>query len=387
MEEKQSISLIQVLHKGKELRQENLERLSKFNIKEYKDLPEPFKIFFLNVFTKDSVLSKEEFLEFSFSIFYSSLADNEGRGSYNFLQNLKRIKPETVNRKEDIINVFYSVWDKSALNLPLYKINKTNELRHIIKEFSMKDYLIGASYLTMLLNEENIYKNESEKCKFKLSSICFYIFALLYLEEKEKIHKIMSILTKEKMVKSFEICLMDEFESLIRILMSTKGLTPPERESTFKKTFEQIHGENQEKIELLIKDYTKIISELKEQISDLEEENDVLRLELKSLKKEIKKNSSLNKLYKKRIVLIGDTAKKNRYEELFKKYNVRSFVFLDSFDDHSKIVSTAINSDFVFHMTEMSKHNVSNLLAAAKANVILVNKNSISALENAIKKL
>lgn len=371
-----------LLLEGKALREQNTN--IDFDITKCK-LPESFKVYFINVINNGDVnLCLQDFLEFTYILYYNCMCLREGYGCEPFLQSIKHLKGKYTLNRRLIYDTLTETWEKNALSLPAYKRNKNNQTRKIFKDFMMKDYMMALAHYTHKSNVDSVPQMELERCKVKVSNATFFVFACMYTKDYAMIEKVYSTIIKNKNAKLFEACLLDDFIDIVRCILKAKGVELSNDGFEEKERYRELCDENQEKIDLMAKEYNKIIDGLKSKIAELSNENTLLKNQLELKNKEIERLTEMNKLRNKNILLIGDKPNRQKYEDTIRKYDVKNYTFLDSFEDHSRIVSVASNSDYVFHLTEKSKHNVSNLLKSCNANVVMVEKNSQIALENAI---
>lgn len=371
-----------LLVEGKQFREDNSN--IDFDITKCK-LPESFKVYFINVINNEDInLSLQEFAEFTYCLYYNCMCLKEGYGSEPFLKSIKHLKGKYTMSRKLIYETLTSVWDKSALALPAYKKNKNPHVRKIFKDYMMKDYMMCLAKYTHDSNKDNIIEMELERSKIKVSNATFFVFACMYTKDYTLIEKMYSNILKNKNGKLFEACLIDDFIDIVRAILLSKGIELSNDGFDEKQRYRDLCDENQQKIDLMAKEYNKIIEGLKEKINNLTNEITLLKTTIDEKDKEISRLTEINKLRNKNVLLIGDKPNRYKYEETIRRYDVKNYTFLDSFEDHSRIVSVASKCDYVFHLTEKSKHNVSNLLKSCNANVVMVDKNSQMALENAI---
>jgi hypothetical protein len=120
--------------------------------------------------------------------------------------------------------------------------------------------------------------------------------------------------------------------------------------------------------------YLEMIEDLTKRLNNLEKEN----MELKN--KSMKKTSPLNK---KKVLVVGDTGRKDSYRKIVEQYG-GDFDFIDGVFDKEKISLVSESADIAILVIPRMKHTISNALKINKVPMIFVNNAGISAFEDVV---
>lgn len=127
------------------------------------------------------------------------------------------------------------------------------------------------------------------------------------------------------------------------------------------------------------KEYSKTVDKLQSELAEKEKRIKELERELEKYKKQ----QSSNNFSGSKVLVIGDTQRKDGYKNIIEIYN-GEFIFLDGNDDHHLVKEKAQATDVIFHVTDYGSHSVHFQLKKFKK-VVFVNNAGLDSLRYAVE--
>lgn len=333
-------------------------------------------------------LREQEVYDFMYTTYFSSLYLNTVESIKLVMSNFKHYtKKELKNfsvMPDNILETYSELYEKSALALPLYKMNKKREYKDVMKNYKMKDIMMGFAKEVYEVEFDKILTNAKLSVTHgKLNQAAMLTISLLSIGEYETVNSIFAHVAKCGITKKFELKIVTFIETIVKAVCKTKGGAIEFKKSEEFALVSEIIEESEKQINIINSEYNKIIDELKESITELENEVDNLKNENIQLKLRIDEIEGHEKIRGKSVVLVTHKNKK-KLEDVILKHRPKSVMVFDPFDDQSKMTNVCRNADYVFHMTDNSSHNIFNTLKSINANSILINKSNTRTLEETI---
>lgn len=376
----------------KEINKRNRVR-EKFNMEKL-NVPDQVKQLLFKLPELNYKVNLDEFFEYSFILCYSALFDGRPTELILNMNEIKILSDEQIkeidrdkNKIEKPIEFLTKIFNKPAQELTIPSMMNNPGINKMIDGYTVGDYLKVRAELIYKKKDiqEQIMEHSLETFKPDFFT-ALLIYALCYKRQYNTIDKIMASVYKRNEIKMFTYFLEHSCSIIVENYLKTKGIEMNFivfEEDAVEITSELIN-ENNETIENLKKLHYEEICNYQNENAELHQIIKELKRQLQEKENELKEVSKYSKFGNKSIVLLGDVTKREKYEEVIRKFRPQVYTFLDPFENRTKIPQICGNADIVLYMTDRTEHNVTEILKKCRANLVLIPKSTVRDLEEAL---